>query len=172
MKNFFLFLIAVLFAAPAFSQTENIKIAWAAEYKFKVGSDQDTGQVHLIEMIPAKETLEKWTIMGNMMSIKGGQGIPVDAAMNMMFEQAQKNSDNAKMTLVEKSDNPEKPWVLFKIEASSFHDSKTPESQLYYITTGKMALYSNFIALKESKLKDDFVAKWSKIFKASEIVTQ
>jgi hypothetical protein len=171
-KKHLFFILTLLFVAPAFSQTESIKIAWAEEYKFKVGSDQDTGQVHFIEMIPAKETLEKWTIMGNMMSIKGGQEIPVDAAMNMMFEQAQKNSDNAKLTLVEKSDNPEKPWILFKIETASFHNDKNPESQLYYITTGKMALYSNFIALKKSQLKDDFIAKWSKIFKASEIVTQ
>jgi len=174
MQKHFPIILLLLLAFPAFSQQkESIKIAWPEEYKWKIGSDQKTAQVDVVELIPGKESLEKWTLMGNTMTIKGGQNIPVEAAMNMMFEQAQKNSDNAKLTLVEKSDpNIENPWVLFKIEASSFHNDKNPESQLYYITSGKTALYSNFIAVKESKLKDKFVEKWTAVFKQTTIVTE
>jgi len=168
---FFLFLAT---AVPALSQEqENLKIVWPEEYNWKIGSNQETEQVHVMELIPGKETLENWTLMGNMMSIKGGQNIPVDVAMNMMFQEAQKNSDNAVLTQIEKSTvDATTPWVLFKIEAKSFKDDKNPESQLYYITRGKTALYSNFIAIREARLKDKFVEKWAKVFKSSEVVWQ
>ena len=44
------------------------------------------------------------------------------------------------------------------------------QSQLWYIRQGKTALYVNFIARKEAQLAEDFVAEWSAVFKASEVV--
>lgn len=156
--------------STAAQQKETLNISWPEEYHWKVGSSQETKQVNLTELIPEKETLEQWTLMGNMMAIKGGQNIPVDVAMNMMYEQVRKNSDNAKLTIIEK-DNTNK-WILFTIEAASFYNDANPESQLYYIISGKTALYTNFIATKTASLKNSFITRWSKIFKSSEIVFQ
>jgi len=163
------FFLLLTFSASA-QPKEKLKINWPEEYHWKVGSSQETAQVNLTELIPEKETLEQWTLMGNMMAIKGGQNVPADAAMNMMYEQAMKNSDNARLTVIEK-DNSNK-WILFTIEAASFHNDANPESQLYYIKSGKTALYTNFIAVKEASLKNAFIARWSKVFKSSEIVFQ
>ncbi|HEY0045472.1 MAG TPA: hypothetical protein VGB44_02040 [Flavobacterium sp.] len=129
-------------------------------------------KVHMVELIPANETLQNWTLMGNTMSLQGAQSAPMEVVMNLMIEQAKVNSDNVKLTLVEKGESIDRPWILFKIEASSFKNDKKPESQLYYITAGKTALFTNFIAVREAKLKQKFVEKWSKVFKESELVME
>ena len=173
MKKSFLslFIIAVCIISSYGQQSgENLKIIWPEEYKWKVGSNQEDKSVHMIELIPGNETLEKWSMMGNMLSIKGAKNVPMDVAVNMTFEQATKQAPKAKLTVLEKDEKAKNPWVLFKIEAPNFINDKNPESQLYYIIQGNDALYSNFIALKEKSLKEDFVNKWMKIFKASELV--
>jgi len=47
---------------------------------------------------------------------------------------------------------------------------KNPESQLYYIVQGNCSLYSNFVAIKEKSLTNEFVGKWKRVFKSSEFV--
>jgi hypothetical protein len=172
MKQIFTLLFAICFVSShSFGQKrETLKIVWPEEYKWKVGSNQETETVHMMELIPGNETVESWTIIGTMMSYKGAQGFPVEKAMNLMFEQASKNASDAKLTVVEKDEAAKHPWILFKIESPKFNDDPNPESQLYYIIQGSSSLYSNFVALKKAKLDDDFVNKWKRIFKASEFV--
>jgi hypothetical protein len=166
-----LFLVLCFASSHSFGQKrESLKIVWPEEYKWKVGSNQETETVHMMELIPGNETVENWTIIGTMMSYKGAQGLPVDKAMNLMFDQTKKNASNAKLTLIEKDEAAKHPWILFKIESPKFNDDPNPESQLYYIIQGSSSLYSNFVALKKAKLDDDFVNKWKGIFRAGEFV--
>jgi hypothetical protein len=44
-----------------------------------------------------------------------------------------------------------------------------PESDLYYVIQGEYGLYENYVAVKRPKLDDEFVSKWSDIFKTSEL---
>lgn len=165
------FIILSFVSLKAQQKGENLKIVWPEEYKWKVGSNQENEQMHLMELVPGNETVKKWSIMGTMLSIKGATNVPMDAAMNMMFDQAKQAAPKAKLTFIEKDEKSEHPWILFKIEAPSFKNDKTPESQLYYVTQGSSSLYSNFVALKEATLSQDFVDKWIKIFKNSEFVS-
>jgi hypothetical protein len=57
-------------------QSENLKIVWPEEYKWKVGSNQENESIHMMELIPGNEKIEKWTIIGTMMSIKGAKNVP------------------------------------------------------------------------------------------------
>jgi len=41
-----------------------------------------------MELIPGNESINKWTIIGTMMAIKEATNIPIDVAMNTMFDQA------------------------------------------------------------------------------------
>jgi hypothetical protein len=56
----------------AFGQTknENLKIIWPEEYKWKIGSNQEDNSTHLLEIVPGKESIEKWSMLGMMMSLK------------------------------------------------------------------------------------------------------
>jgi hypothetical protein len=174
MKKVILFATFIALTTISFGQNtiENLKIVWPEEYKWKIGSNQEDQTQQMIELIPGNETIDKWTIIGTMMSIKDAKNVPMDVAMNTMFEQAKQNAIKPILTLIERNDTAKNAWIIFKIEAPKFKDDPKPESQLYYIIQGNTSLYSNFVALKEKMLSKDFVSKWTKIFKSSELIYQ
>jgi len=169
MKKVLLLTFFLSISNLIFSQ-ESLKIVWLEKYEWKILSNQEDGNIHVIELIPGKEKEENWTMLGQMLSIKGALDMPMEAAKNMMFEQTKSNSPNAKLTFLEKDEKDEFPWILFKIENPQFKDDKKPESQLWYVRQGKTSLFVNFIAMKKKKLKKKFVEEWSKVFKESEIL--
>ncbi len=105
---------------------ESLMLDWPENENWKVGSSQENEQMAMLELIHSNETLEKWTEFGSMMSIKGARNIPMDKAMNMMFDQAKQNSPKAKLTFIEKDESVEYPWILFTIESPGFKNDKTP----------------------------------------------
>jgi hypothetical protein len=163
--------IALLFVffctTIAFAQdsTEYLSLKWPDQWKQET---QVSGQVTFTELIPAGETLEKWTEIGNMTSIQGAK-ISMDQAMALMFEQSKKEAPKAKLTLIEKDDNAENPWIIFTIESPNFANDNVPESQLWYIVQGKNALYTNFRAVKKAKLPAKLKEEWIKFFKAAQV---
>lgn len=169
MKKLFLMTLFLSITNLIFSQ-ESLKIIWLEKYEWKLLSNQENDNVHIIEIIPGKEEAENWTMLGQMMSIKGALNVPMDKAKDLMFEQTKTTSPKAKLTVIEKNEQDEYPWILFKIENPNFEGDKKPESQLWYIRQGKTSLYVNFIAKKKKKLKEEFVEEWSKVFKESEFV--
>ncbi len=70
---------------------ESLKLHWPESENWKVGSNQENEEMTMLELIPSNETFENWTEIGTMMAIKGAKNIPMDKAMNMMFEQSKKN---------------------------------------------------------------------------------
>lgn len=151
---------------------ESLMLDWPESENWKAGSNQENEQMAMIELIHANETLENWTEMGNMMSIKGAKNIPMDKAMNMMFDQAKKNSPKAKLKFIEKDESIEYPWIIFTIEAPNFKDDKRPESQLWYVVQGKSSLYTNFRAVKQATIPADMQQKWIKFFKTGKVVNK
>jgi hypothetical protein len=165
-------LALLLCFTTAFAQNkqESLKINWPEEYKWKVGSDQESGQTHLIELVPGRETVEKWTLMGTMMSVKGVK-VATTAQMAEIFRQSSlKESPDSKLTILESDDTAKNIWTLFKVETPKFPNDPVPESQLYYVIQGEGTLYINFIAIKEKTLSKSFIEKWTKVFKAGELV--
>ena len=151
---------------------ESLLLYWPEEENWKVGNSYEDDKMAMLELIHANETLENWTEMGNMMSIKGARNISMDKAMNLMFEQSLQNAPKAKLTLIEKDETAEYPWVIFTIESPSFKNDKTPESQLWFVIQGKDALYTNFRAVKEAEIPADLKEKWIAFFKTAEIVNK
>lgn len=167
-------ILALLISINVFGQKEieNLKVNWPEKYEWKIGSNQETEQMHFIELVPGKESIDNWTIIGTMMSIKGATNVPMDVAINLMFDQTKATAPKAELTIIEKNETDSNHWAIFKIESPSFTNDKNPESQLYYIIQGKSSLYSNFVAIKKKKLSKDFVDEWIKVFKSSELVYQ
>jgi hypothetical protein len=110
--------------------------------------------------------------MGNMTSVKNTRNVPMDVAMNLMYEQSLKNAPGAKLTFIEKDDKAKYPWIIFKIEAPKFKDDKHPESQVWYIVQGKETLYTNFRAIKKSKIPKDYEEKCAAFFKSGKVVNK
>jgi len=176
MKRFTFLTIFITLTIASIGQTqtkeENLKIVWCEEYKWKITSNQEDKTTHLLEIIPGKDKIEKWTMLGMMMSLKNTKITKTEQVVEMYRQSSLKESPKAKLTVLESNDTTNNIWVLFKIETPSFPNDPKPESQLYYAIQGEATLYVNFIALKERTLPNDFTIKWTKVFKASEIVNQ
>ncbi len=174
IETFALATLIILLTIPSFGQSqpkiENLKIVWPEEYKWKVGSNQETEAEHFLEIIPGNESIEKWTMLGTMMSIKNIKISMTDQVIEMYRQTSLKESPKAKLTVIEKSDTEKNIWTIFKVETPSFPNDPKPESQLYYAVQGEATLYVNFIAVREKQLSEKFIAKWIKVFKASELV--
>lgn len=151
-------------------QGESLSLYWPEDENWKIGSKQENEQIDMLELIHTDETLEDWTELGSMISIKGARNTPMDKAMNLMFEQSKHNSPKAKLTFIEKDESVEYPWIIFTIESPNFKNDKTPESQLWYIVQGKTSLYTNFRAVKKAEISEDLKEKWTKFFKTGKIV--
>lgn len=151
---------------------ESLMLDWPESENWKIGSTQENEEMAMIELIHSDETLEDWTEIGTMMSVKRATNIPMDNAMNMMFEQTKMNSPKAKLTFIEKNEEVEYPWIIFSIESPNFKDDKNPESQLWYIVQGKTALYINFRAVKQSAIPLELKEKWIRFFKTGKVIYQ
>ena len=149
---------------------ESLMLDWPESENWKIGSDQENDQMAMIELIHKNETLENWTEIGTMISIKGAKNISMEKAMNMMFDQTKESSPKAKLTFIEKDESVEYPWIIFTIESPSFKNDKTPESQLWYIVQGKQALYTNFRAVKQASIPTELKDKWIKFFKTGKVI--
>jgi tetratricopeptide (TPR) repeat protein len=149
---------------------ESLMLDWPESENWKLGSSQENEQMAMFELIHSNETLENWTEMGTMMSIKGVQNLPMDKAMNLMYEQAKQNAPTAKLTFLEKDEKAEYPWIIFTIESPGFKNDKRPESQLWYVVQGKTSLYTNFRAIKKATIPGDLKDKWVSFFKTGKVV--
>ena len=176
MKQLAFLTAFIALTTASFGQTqtkeENLKIVWCEEYKWKIASNQEDKTTHFIEIIPGKDKIEKWTMLGTMMSLKNTKITKTGQVVEMYRQSSLKESPKAQLTVLESNDTTKNIWVLFKIETPSFPNDPKPESQLYYAIQGEATLYVNFIALKEKTLSNDFIAKWTKVFKESELVYQ
>jgi tetratricopeptide (TPR) repeat protein len=151
---------------------ESLLLDWPESENWKIGDNQENEQTQVIDLIHSNETLENWTELGNMTSIKGAKNIPMDKAMNLMFDQAKQNSPKAKLKFIEKDESVEYPWIIFTIESPSFKNDKRPESQLWYIVQGKNSLYTNFRAVKQATIPVELKDKWTKFFKTGKVINK
>ena len=151
---------------------ETLVLVWPENEHWKVGDDQENELQRVVDYIHSNETVDKWTELGNMTVIKGVTGVPMDKAMNLMFDQSKEHAPKAKLTFIEKDENAEHPWIIFTIEAPAFKNDNTPESQLWYIVQGKQSLYTNFIAVKKATLSLEFKDKWIRFFKRARVVVE
>lgn len=168
--SFLLLLVLSSAAMQAQNKMENLKVIWPEEYKWKVGSNQENEASHFMELIPEKESLDNWTIIGTMLSLKNVTNIPMDKAMNLFYSKTKDTAPEAKLTLIEKKEGIKNSWILFKVEVEKYLNDPKPESQVYYIVQGDATLYVNIVGVKEKSISKSFEEKWGKVFKSSQIV--
>lgn len=172
MKKY-IFLITLLgIANTVFSQEkiENLNVTWPEEYKWKVGNSQEDKTMHFMELVPGNESIDKWSIIGTMMSLKNVHDLSMNEAVKLFHAQTKAQAPDAKLTVLEKNETVKNPWVLFKIEVEKYLSDAKPESQLYYIIQGDSSLFVTFVGIKEKEISKKFEEQWSNVFKTSKLV--
>ena len=148
---------------------ERISIDWPGEYEWKTVQQTNDGNVQTSMIIPGNESVSTASIMG---SLKAYQGVQVATIADISSHYKAGLDSGTTFTLIDKKQNTTYPWVIFKVETPRTQKYPEAESDLYYVVQGKYALYENYVAIKESRLSDDFVKKWKAIFMTSKIATE
>ncbi|MBI3258547.1 MAG: tetratricopeptide repeat protein [Ignavibacteriae bacterium] len=159
-----------IFCGDIKGYSESLLLVLPESEDWKIGDDQENAEQHVIDFVHKNETVDKWTELCNMTKVKIATSVPITVPMNYLYEQAKKNAPEAKLTLIEKDENAEFPWIIFTIESPKFNNDDTPESQLWYVVLGKQALYNNFRAIKEATIPNELKEKWAAFFKTAKVV--
>ncbi len=169
-----IFVFVVLFGQMFFGQEkkEVLKIDWPKEYEWKVVVDGKDGETDVIQMIPKKENENNWSILVSIMSSKSFITISEDFIKGLLESEFPTKDPLAKLTILEKSNEKENVWIIFKTEASFSTNSNSPLSQICYLLQSKNTLNSVCIMEKEKSLSEEFVKKWSKVFKEGRLVNE
>ena len=104
------------------------------------------------------------------MAMRGIKNLNIDSAMQLMYRQVLKRYENAKLTFIEKGKQTIYPFIIFTIEVPQVVKQIKPQSQIWHITSGKQALYVDFISVKKAKLTSKQIKEWSKFFKTGVVV--
>ena len=167
-----LILLLIILPAASFAQTattETFTLSWPAAEHWKIADEQNDAASHVVLLVHANETENVWTELANMTTQKGITVVPVEAAMKQVFDQSKKTISKPVLTVIEKDEAAEFPWVLFTIESPNYKKNSTPESKLWYILQGRENLYTNFLAVKEPSFSAEGKAKWGKFFKSGKL---
>ena len=62
MKQVLIFLFSICFFIPAIAQNERLIIPWPETWK--IGSQEKTHTMSMVELIPNNEKIDQWTIIG------------------------------------------------------------------------------------------------------------
>ena len=172
-RSQYLLFFLILSTQCIFAQSEGeiLQINWPKEYNWTLTSNQRTDSTYTLQYLPEGEKVDDWHIMG---WIEGFEGLHVDKmedAMNHFFESTRAESPKAKLTHLKTDNSAKTPWILFKIETESFLGDPNPESQLFYLVQTESFLHVCFMALKEKQLPDELVAKFSRAFTSSTLLS-
>ena len=188
-----LFLLLICLAAIACHGQDGkseLIVPWPNEYNWKIydtKTSQELPHVDLwetaynISLVPGNETINDWTIIGRLVKypvndVKNGMSVVLKvedgklvdnlaSIADTIFNLEKKKFSQIKFTLSEKYER----GILFKIEPDSSVNAGDKPSTFYYLTRGGYGyLYLASVTIHEPKLSNEFVAKWSNIFKHSQ----
>lgn len=171
MKKYFVFLFGFygsILCAQNKSE-EKLELNWSESENWKVGDSQENDMASVRQYSLKDETADKWTEIGNMTAIMNTKNVPMDAAMKLVYDQTRKKAPDAKLTFIEKDEKAEYPWIIFKIESSKFSHDKHPESQVCYVVQGKETLFTNYRAIRNAKIPQDYQDKCIAFFKTAKV---
>lgn len=171
LRNLLILTFSFFLNLSSFSQVEALGIHWPEEYQWKVGNQAEDETQEIIILIPGNESMEKWTIQGTMISMKGTHFDNLDLFYDLVVDQIKAEAIKPKVTIVEKNYSVKNPFILFKLEAKSFKSDPNPESTLFYLIQGDTSLFLTVVSIHEPKLSKTFLNKWKSIFLSSEFLT-
>lgn len=194
MKKIPFSLFIFLLATACYGQDgkSELIIPWPKEYNWKTYNTK-TGKefpyfdpserAFQITFVPENQTMNDWIIKGSIVKYGSNEdkdgirliykfedGKMVDnltSIADTIFYLQKQKFFHIKFILLEKYGR----GILFKIEPDDPSNGNNESSTLYYLIAGGYGyVYLASVTIHESKLSDEFIAKWSKVFKNSQLI--
>jgi len=174
MKKLISTILLLVCTLTCFAQgiKQTLVIPFPAEYMFKVGSEENLGNMHIIQSIPESEKPDEWTLLVNTTVVRDISDLTAIGIIEMYRKSTKEEAAGAKLTIIESKQKVKNhnTYAIFKVEIPRFHYDPQPQSRLYYIVQGDNELFVNYVAIKSPTLDKAFENKWIKVFKASKLV--
>ena len=169
-----IFVFVVLFGQMFFGQEkeELLEINFPEEYEWNVVTNVENDIVRVIQLVPEKESKEDWSILLSYVYFKNLEKYNVELLKNIAIESFKKNAPKGRVTILGESKKGERVWMLYKIENPKFIDKKSNGAVLYYTLHGDKNIHTLSVEIKEKSLSEEFVKKWSKVFKEGRLVNE
>lgn len=153
-------------SASSQRKIEHIVIDWPGEYNWKIVQQGKSDEGMSTVIIPGNETVSTASIIGSLTVYKAAYFPNIDS---IVINYKNRTDTGSTLTVIQTAPNGKYPWVIFKVETPKTDKYPEPESDLYYVVQGKYGLYENYVAIKKPMLSDDFVKRWTDVFKTSKI---
>ena len=172
---------AVVFAQMFFGQRKMLalEINWPEEYEWEVVDKLDKDSIYVRKIIPKGENEKNPSITCQALAIKPPDIYKADFAIKKLKglpEELTEELPPIKTTVLEKKEESDGFWELSKIENKYHYDYRQDIFQIYseliYIRQKGNIIYRIYVLVKEKSLSEEFVKKWSKVFKESRLVNE
>ena len=169
-----IFVFVVLFGQMFLGQEkeELLEINFPEEYDWKVETNIDNDIVRVIQLVPEQESKEDWSILLSYVYFKNLEKYNVELLKNIAIESYKKDAPKGRVTILGESKKGERAWALYKIENPEFLEKKHQGALLYYTLHGDKNIHTLTVEIKEKSLSEEFVKKWSKVFKEGRLVNE
>ena len=169
-----IFVFVVLFGQMFFGQEkeELLEINFPEEYEWNVVTNVENDDIRIIELVPAQENKEDWNLLFTYAYFKNPKKYNVELLKNIVIESYKKNAPKGRVTILGESKKGERAWALYKIENPEFLEKKHQGALLYYTLHGDKNIHTLAVEIKEKSLSEEFVKKWSKVFKEGRLVNE
>ena len=156
-----------------------LEINWPKEYEWEVVDKLDKDSIYVRKIIPKGENEKNPSIICQALAVKPPDIYKVDFTIKKLKglpEELIEELPPIKTTVLEKKEENDGFWELFKIENRYHYDYRQDIFQIYselvYIRQKGDIIYRIYVLVKENSLSEEFVKKWSKIFKEGKLVNE
>lgn len=166
-----LILFSFSFCSIIYSQKrDSVQIVLPPKYNLHLAEKQENDKMIMMEYIPKGQNWDNYDIIVTKITVKNAAKIPLQSFFESQKKIAEGKTENLRIKELSRNKENEREYILFTMEADSYKDSKTTESQVHYITKGEQDVLMFISAIKEKSLPDEFVKEWAKVFEQSQII--
>lgn len=170
MKKFLLFL-SLSFSLSMYAQKrDSLQFSLPEKYNLHLEEKQENDEMIMMEYIPKGQNWDNYNIIVTKLVSKNMASVPLQTFFDNIKKGTQAKTKNLRIKELARNKKDEREYILFTMEADSYKDSKTTESQVYYYTKGDNDVFTCIAAIKEKNLPKKFVEEWSKVFLQSQII--
>ena len=174
------FVFVLLYFQMLFGQEKEVlKIDWPKEYEWEVVDKLDKDSIYVRKIIPKGENEKNSSIICQALTVKPPDIYKTDFVIKKLKglpEELIEELPPIKTTVLEKKEENNGFWELFKIENRYHYDYHQDIFQIYsefvYIRQQGDIIYRIYVLVKEKSLSEEFIKKWSKIFKESKLINE
>jgi len=166
-----LFSLSLVFYLSVFAQErDSLQFSLPEKYNLHLEEKQENDQMIMMEYIPKGQNWDNYDIIVTKLVSKNMASVPLQTFFDNHKKLSQSKTRNLRIKELSRNKKGEREYILFTMEADSYKDSNTTESQVYYLTKGNNDIFTCIAAIKEKNLPNKFVEEWSKVFLQSQII--